>query len=161
MTLIGFPMFYIHCSTTLKDDFFPNDHLGVLVNSLFPKDILYYGQCFKVYMNFLGILFKCRYWLSISWVGLAVCISELPADADVAGFCVEAGAILGWLQRHLLPESEHRPMSEDQSAPPRQGYWPGQNVVKDAQTCAPGHEEGHVQHGRGHHLVNNLVSIME
>lgn len=136
MTLIGFPMFYIG-STMLKDDLFLSDHLDVLMNSLVPKDILYYGQCFKVYMNFLGILFKCRYWLSISRVGLAVCISELLAGAKVAGFCVEAGATLGWLRRRALPESEHRPMSEDQSAPHRQGYWPGQNVVTDAQTCAP------------------------
>lgn len=45
----------------LKDDLFLSDHLDVLMNSLVPKDILYYGQCFKVYMNFLGILFKCRY----------------------------------------------------------------------------------------------------
>lgn len=67
-------------------------------------------------------------------MGLAVCISKLPADA--AGSWVEAAATLGWLQRDLLQENEHRPMSENQEDPHWQEYWPEQNVMDDTQMCS-------------------------
>lgn len=46
-------------------------------------------QCFpnfNLHMNYLGILLKYRFWISRSWGGAWVCISDkLPGDAPTAG----------------------------------------------------------------------------